>query len=143
MSDPKPACAGKTDLFFSENKRDRNLAASICQGCPLLEDCRDRVLHAPARERFGVWAGMTEDKLRRARSALGVGKRIGGPGTVAACGTDSGYSRHMKRREPSCAACREAHRVVGRLREAARRESKRMALDDRNVSAARRRTVAA
>ena len=121
MTDVRPACAGKTDLFFSDNRHDRVKAQSICMGCPLLEECRERVLHAPARERFGVWAGMTEDKLRRARMAAGVNRRYG-PGVVAACGTDSGYSRHVKRGEPTCAACREAHRQA----ESARNARKRM-----------------
>lgn len=27
----------------------------------------------------------------------------------AKCGTDSGYTRHVKRGEPACPACRQAH----------------------------------
>ena len=118
MSGPKPACAGKTDLFFSDNRHDRRLAASICQSCPLLEDCRERVMSSPHVEK-GVWAGMTEDGRKRARARLGLGQRY----RTAVCGTDAGYSRHVKRREPTCEACRAAHAQAQAMRD--RKRAKR------------------
>lgn len=37
-------------------------------------------------------------------------------------GTDSGYTQHLQRRVPTCAACRRAHRVASEARSARRRE---------------------
>ena len=50
---------------------------------------------------------------------------------VAACGTRSGYQRHLRLREEVCDRCREAARVYGRqdaARRAERRQAERAAL---------------
>ena len=111
MDDVKPKCADKTDLFFSELGHERQAAIRICQTCPLLEACRERVLASPHRER-GVWGGMSEGeraKVRRMRRR------------VAACGTESGYYRHVKvLKEVACPACRAAHNAAETARYARR-----------------------
>ena len=104
-----PACAGKTGLFFSENRHDRRLACSICQGCPVLETCLEKALNYPERL-YGVWGGLTEDQRRRARTSMRLGRRT--RPSAAMCGTDSGYRHHLRHCEPACGACLEAHRVA-------------------------------
>jgi WhiB family redox-sensing transcriptional regulator len=71
------ACRGVDPrLFFhpdgergvSRSRRD-TAAVKICEGCPVLEQCRAHGLSV--REQYGVWGGLTEDDreaiYRRAR----------------------------------------------------------------------------
>jgi WhiB family redox-sensing transcriptional regulator len=51
------------DLFFSNDRHAEARALAICEICPVQEDCLEHALGA--RERFGVWGGLTE-KARRA-----------------------------------------------------------------------------
>jgi WhiB family redox-sensing transcriptional regulator len=55
------------ELFFNpEGERDRarrfraSLAIAVCNGCPVLRQCRDHALQV--REPYGVWGGMTESE---------------------------------------------------------------------------------
>jgi len=34
---------------------------------------------------------------------------------AAVCGTDSGYAKHLRLGEPTCVACRKAHRVEAKV----------------------------
>ena len=52
------------DVFFSTNRRDEERAVAICSTCPVSEDCLEHALSA--RERFGVWGGLTEKERRKA-----------------------------------------------------------------------------
>lgn len=57
-------------LFFhpegerGPRRRQRDAAAvAICQGCPVIEQCREHSLRS--REPYGVWGGLTEDERER------------------------------------------------------------------------------
>ena len=65
------ACRGPhTSLFFPpshfERKDDKaareSRAKSICQGCPVRQDCLDFALRI--REPHGIWGGLTEMERR-------------------------------------------------------------------------------
>jgi len=63
-------CRGQdTSLFFHpENERGGARAArearakTICQTCPVINECRDHAL--AVEEPYGVWGGMGEDERR-------------------------------------------------------------------------------
>lgn len=50
------------DLFFPDTVRQAREAIAICNTCPVKGECLEYSLEA--RERFGVWGGLT-DKQRR------------------------------------------------------------------------------
>ena len=57
------------DWFFPENaprhvRRQFELQAKgICQGCPVLDTCRDHALKTP--ERYGIWGATTPRERQR------------------------------------------------------------------------------
>lgn len=53
----------EADLFFASTKEDQRQALAICASCPVRVDCLEYALEA--RERFGIWGGMTEKQRRR------------------------------------------------------------------------------
>jgi WhiB family redox-sensing transcriptional regulator len=64
------ACAGADPDWFFPEKRDPWKVANakrVCNGCPVLEPCRDYAM--PKRLLDGIWGGLTageRDRLRRA-----------------------------------------------------------------------------
>lgn len=55
------------ELFFHpEGERGaqrlsrRSQAIAVCEGCPVVQSCRDHALKVP--EPYGVWGGMTEEQ---------------------------------------------------------------------------------
>ena len=96
------ACRGADpDLFFPVKGGTAQhevvvRAKAICALCPVSDACLD---HALAHgERQGIWGGLTERERRPLRS----------PRPEAACGTRSGYQRHLRTGEAPCHHCREA-----------------------------------
>ena len=76
----RPACRGRSDLFFSPHAERREArerregeARALCLACPVLEPCR-----AWARERreYGFWGGESEEERAAAGypPALPVGR---------------------------------------------------------------------
>ena len=51
------------DLFFPESVREAQQAVAICNTCPVRDECLDYSLEA--RERFGVWGGLTDRQRRQ------------------------------------------------------------------------------
>ena len=51
------------DLFFPGSKEEERAALALCRICTVRDECLDHALEA--RERFGVWGGMTEKHRRR------------------------------------------------------------------------------
>ncbi len=51
------------DTFFPATKDETDHALSICATCPVQLECLEYALEA--RERYGVWGGMTEKQRRR------------------------------------------------------------------------------
>lgn len=131
--DWRPAAACRNidpGVFFPQRGESTRDAKAICDGCPVREACLEHAL--VNGERFGVWGGLSERQRRRLRRW-----RI----TIAACGTESGYYRHVKRlREVPCADCVRAHRDAERVRYAARVASGVPAHSPRSLQLRRART---
>lgn len=107
MNRATPLCLGKYELFDSEDVADHRMARALCERCPVLDWCRSELEKARANTLYppkwgprGTWAGIY------------IG-RSGKPGVtpkrrVAACGTPSGYKRHLRMGEETCRACRDS-----------------------------------
>ena len=114
------ACKGLTPLFFNDRGSNADVAQAkqTCLSCPVQTECRGYALSTDNKE-MGVWGGLSERErrvLRRRRRPL---KPTRGPGGVdAACGTDSGYYRHIRQGTERCAACKKAHSDVTSRRQA-------------------------
>lgn len=99
------ACLGADpETFYPEKGGTTREAKVICKGCPVAAACLDYALEMG--ERFGVWGGASERERHRLNSNLAPLPRF------AECGTDAGYSAHIRAGEPTCARCRSAHRVA-------------------------------
>lgn len=58
------ACKDEEGMTFFPQTRDEEVQAlTICEICPVSEDCLDHALET--NERFGVWGGTTEKERRR------------------------------------------------------------------------------
>jgi DNA-binding CsgD family transcriptional regulator len=57
------------ELFFSDTDDDRKAAIKICQGCPVLAQCRADTLATDLSTPIGVRAGLTGSQRRRSRQA--------------------------------------------------------------------------
>ena len=52
-----------SDFFFPTSREEERQAIAICATCPVRVQCLEYSLEA--RERFGIWGGMTEKQRRR------------------------------------------------------------------------------
>jgi WhiB family redox-sensing transcriptional regulator len=77
-------------------RKEAEVAQRICQKCPVQKACEKYA--KDHRIPFGVWGG-----VYRRKAAIASVK------PPADHGTDSGYRRHMRLREPACDRCRTAH----------------------------------
>lgn len=50
-------CQSDPDLWWSDDRDDQKIAATLCQGCPVIMSCAEWAVSA--KERHGVWGGMT------------------------------------------------------------------------------------
>lgn len=110
------ACNGvPPEVFFPDVGGSPERAKSICASCPVAAECLHYALEN--REEYGVWGG-TSAKQRR-----DMQKPPRRP-SVAACGTDAGYYRHIRqtRTEP-CRPCLEAHAAASAEYREANREA--------------------
>ena len=58
------ACRGKEpDIFFPQTAGEAQQAVAVCNTCAVKQECLDYSLEA--RERFGVWGGITEKQRRQ------------------------------------------------------------------------------
>ena len=57
-----PVCAGR-DAWISEDADQRDLAALLCLGCPVITECADAA--DETREAFGTWAGVDRTPTNR------------------------------------------------------------------------------
>jgi hypothetical protein len=107
-----------TDLFFPGRGgyHHEHAAKTVCAGCPVRDECLTDALEweVPSR-RFGIRGGFTPAERERLGSPLAGRRRQ----SLARCGTDAGYYRHLRTLgEPACGACKEAHAAYTRLRKA-------------------------
>lgn len=118
-------------MFYpAHGKKYAKEAIMACKECPVKKQCLD---HALKYEEYGYWAGTTANERKEMRSKLGIEvisintflnnqyaeekakiqesiPKIKGRGRkVAQCGTRSGYNAHLRKKEPTCQACKEAH----------------------------------
>jgi hypothetical protein len=56
------------ELWFSTQKRDRELAKKICRACPVLEECTTYAVLSPVGH--GVVAAMTPSQITRRKKEL-------------------------------------------------------------------------
>lgn len=108
-----------------------NACRAICVTCPVKAPCLDAAL--TRREPCGIWGGYTTVERR----GLPQPKR-----RPAECGTESGYSRHRRLGEETCAECRKAWADAESARNA-RRSNSPDALRSRRARNARREAAAA
>lgn len=107
------ACQGEDpDLFFEAAGEAQ--AKAICRNCPVEADCYQFAL-AECID-YGVWGGANPAE-----------RRSGGPMRgVIAHGTYGGYRMHLRRKEPTCEACRMANTAYQQSRLAADPEGVRL-----------------
>jgi len=55
------------ELFFSEDFKDIRQAKAVCNGCPLISQCKD---WAMSHENYGVWGGMSAKERFLARGGV-------------------------------------------------------------------------
>ena len=77
--DGSQACAGREDLFLSENTNGTfaEMMGYICDTCPFMVQCREWAL---AHEGYGFWGGTTPNmrvKIRRERGQVMVQPHLG------------------------------------------------------------------
>lgn len=87
----RPICPHRTPPSTEEP------VTRICATCPQLEPCRESIT--------GIRGGLhPHQRLVALRPK------------TANCGTNAGYHRHVKLREPTCEDCRRAHRAYRKAR---------------------------
>lgn len=89
-------------LFFPTAGQHSGKAKAICEGCPVISECKDYAIKSPNLLR-GVWGGMSEAELHDARRKAGT--KVKQP---LECGTPAGYRAHYREGQVPCAACRRA-----------------------------------
>ena len=65
LADPTPCASEDSRLWISEDRDQREWAAGLCVGCPLLAACRA----AGRAEVFGIWGGRDRSPVRPAEPA--------------------------------------------------------------------------
>lgn len=121
------ACRGMGPDMFAVSRNDQEhsplvqRALAVCASCPVKVECEaDMLAYTDPPYRIVV-AGMRPKQARlhwytvndvtcrdRDRSA-----NFGGTG--GECGTNQGHQKHLRRGEPACRACKDAHNEHARL----------------------------
>jgi len=68
---------GDVPAMSGEESADRELAARLCAGCPVQDECLELDLREAGPTAIGVWGAMTEDD-RRALHPLWLAREDGG-----------------------------------------------------------------
>ncbi len=98
------ACNGKpTEWWFPARGQDWRKAKTICETCPVQQDCLDYALSIPFI--VGIWGGTTGKQRRELQQQT----RIKQPEKPIRHGTPGGYTTHRRRNETACPACLDAH----------------------------------
>ncbi|MGK5731391.1 WhiB family transcriptional regulator [Streptomyces sp. URMC 124] len=103
-------------LWYSADPAERQEARDWCEFCPVREECLEETMrvegNAPAKQRFGIFAGLDGEERYELRMTGTVAEQVTRNGRPPAkCGTESAYQRHVREGEPIDAACRAAHNV--------------------------------
>jgi WhiB family redox-sensing transcriptional regulator len=97
------ACVGaNADLFFPPRGTTAPIkeAKAICADCPVRHDCLEWAIDH--HEVHGVWGGTSAKERRVMRASPSRQRPINH-------GTGGGYQTHLRRGEPACRACLDAH----------------------------------
>lgn len=93
------ACSPTTaEWFWPVSKaatRTLRAAQSICAGCPVIDACGEYAVNTGQTE--GVWAGLTEEQLRRLVAARGTGR-----------------THHTSRTDGDCLRCKKFRELTAR-----------------------------
>jgi WhiB family transcriptional regulator, redox-sensing transcriptional regulator len=68
---------GDVPEMTGEQPADRELAAWLCAGCPVIDECLELELREAGPDTVGVWGAMTDDD-RRALHPLWLARQDGG-----------------------------------------------------------------
>ena len=122
----KANCKGSDiDLFYPEDDKSFDKALEICEGCPVIEECRDYGLR---NERYGVHGGLTPRMKTNERRRLNITINtvvidtfIRSVPPHMSCGTNAGYAflNKLYKRNPEwekvqCSECLKAHSAYTR-----------------------------
>lgn len=89
-----------------ETRANVAAAKAVCAQCPVQAECLREALREPFTA--GIWGATTAADRR--------GLHTPDRPSLAACGTDSGYTRHRNRHEGACELCKKAHAEATRER---------------------------
>lgn len=102
------ACSdADTDLFFPPRGEQSPEAMALCRSCPVTDECLDWALR---HEHHGIWGGMSERQRIQLRRKRGL-SRVLSPQNIPQplCGTNAGYTAHLRNRDRPCVSCKQAH----------------------------------
>ncbi|MGW0869905.1 WhiB family transcriptional regulator [Streptomyces sp. NPDC002740] len=116
------------EQWFSEAKGVKKEAARLCKEmCPVRDECLEAILARESQTadtmRFGIVAGLTGRQRAaiartRYREQGAVKKKQpkpkGSGRPLSPCGTEGGYQRHVRKKEPVDRACKDAHALAHR-----------------------------
>jgi len=57
-------CRGDVPAMTGQDTADRELAAWLCAGCPVVDQCLELELHQAGQDTVGVWGALPEDDRR-------------------------------------------------------------------------------
>lgn len=100
------------EMFFPGRGQDTSYAKAICRRCEVQAECLAYSMNSG--EHHGIWGGFSERERRRLR---GGGRLPPRPRPIEH-GTEAGYGAHLRRGEPACRSCLEAHAAGHRERKA-------------------------
>lgn len=89
------------EAFFPEKGDTSAQAKAICARCDVSPECLTYALEHNIT--YGTWGG-TSERERRSMQRRRQSRAL------RPCGTPAAYTRHLRRDEAPCGACREAHR---------------------------------
>jgi hypothetical protein len=112
------ACAGMDQrVFFANGYHSREqvrAAQKVCDSCPVRAQCAAFAIETG--EKWGVWGGMSQQQLRQKRYRFTSRAKTNTTAPKppkkrepARCGTNSGYSKHLREKTETCGPCRRAH----------------------------------
>ncbi|MCU4184010.1 WhiB family transcriptional regulator [Acidiferrimicrobium sp. IK] len=68
------ACAGRSNLMYSNRPEDQPAALALCHTCPVRPRClADALAH---QERDGIWGGFTDLERRTITTSLEKGEKL-------------------------------------------------------------------
>lgn len=76
------SCAGKAELFFSDEREDRDEARALCRRCPVKTECFAYAKRA--KDQHGVWGGRYANSINRGEATRPLWADVGRSSAPAA-----------------------------------------------------------